>query len=244
VKDLSPDMRSEAHGRCLVIASTAVLTLLCGAGAAHADEPLEPAPPPMSGPPAPSARAAMAEDLTGYYRSERNTAFTFIGLGVVSAGVGTGLVATRGDFATGLGVAMISIGALEVLGSAFYAVQVGAELDHYTGVLAHDPVQFKNEEVVHIHGTTSRFFWYRASELLLVVAGAGVATYGFVSDRDVWKGVGIGVAGEAATFFVLDAFGSARAVDYEEHVKRFDPSVAFSIGDGARPWSLAVGGKF
>jgi hypothetical protein len=138
---------------------------------------------------------------------------------------------------------MISIGALEVLGSAFYAVQVGAELDHYSELFARDPAKFKSDETVHIHGTTSRFFWYRASELLLVVAGAGVATYGSVSDRDVWKGVGIGVAGEAATFFVLDAFGSARAVDYEEHVKRFDPSVAFSIGDGVRPWSLSVGGK-
>jgi len=230
-------MRSGVHGRCLAIASSAALAVLCGAPAASADEP----PAPTS---APSARAAMADDVAGYYRSERNTAFTFIGLGAVSAGVGTGLVATRGDFATGLGVAMISIGALEVLGSAFYAIQVGAELDHYSGVLARDPAQFKSEEAVHIHGTTSRFFWYRASELLLVVAGAGVATYGFVSDRDVWKGVGIGVAGEAATFFVLDAFGSARAVDYEEHVKRFDPSVAFSIGDGARPWSLAVGGNF
>ena len=54
----------------------------------------------------------------------------------------------------------------------------------------------------------------RASELALVVAGAGVATYGFVSDKDVCKGVGvgIGVAAGAATFFVLDAFGSARAV--------------------------------
>jgi len=41
-----------------------------------------------------------------------------------------------------------------------------------------------------------------------------------VSDKDVWKGVGvgvgvgvsIGVAAEAATFFVRDAFGFARAV--------------------------------
>jgi hypothetical protein len=226
-------MRNSVNGLSLALASSVALTLLAGSSVARADAPS-----------APSARAAMADDVAGYYRSERNTAFTFIGLGVVSAGVGTGLVATRGDFATGLGVAMISIGALEVLGSTFYAFQVGAELDHYSGVLARDPAQFKSDESVHIHGTTSRFFWYRASELALVVAGAGVATYGFVSDKDVWKGVGIGVAAEAATFFVLDAFGSARAVDYEEHVKRFDPSVAFSIGDGARPWSLAVGGAF
>ena len=240
-------MASRVHGRCLAIATAAALVVVGGAGAARADESGPPGPPAPAGPAAPgapSSRASMAEDVTGYYRSERTTAFTFIGLGVVSAGVGTGLVATRGDFATGLGVAMISIGALEVLGSAFYAVQVGAELDHYSGVLARDPAQFKSEEAAHIHGTTSRFFWYRASELVLVVAGAGLATYGFVSDRDVWKGVGIGVAGEAATFFVLDAFGSARAVDYEDHVKRFDPSVAFSVGDGVRPWALSLGGKF
>ena len=73
---------------------------------------------------------------------------------------------------------------------------------------------------------------------------AARAVRAVASDRDVWRGVGIGVAGEAATFFVLDAFGSARAVDYEEHVKRFDPSLAFSIGDGARPSSLALGGQF
>lgn len=235
-------MRRGANRLSLALASSVALALLTGSSAARADEP-RPATLPAV-PSAPSARAAMADDVAGYYRSERNTAFTFIGLGVVSAGVGTGLVATRGDFASGLGVAMISIGALEVLGSTFYAFQVGAEADHYAGVLARDPAQFKADESVHIHGTTSRFFWYRATELALVVAGAGVATYGFVSDKDVWKGVGIGVAAEAATFFVLDAFGSARAVDYEEHVQRFEPSVAFAIGDGARPWSLAVGGKF
>jgi hypothetical protein len=83
----------------------------------------------------------MAEGVTGYYRSERTTAFTFIGLGVVSAGVGTGLVATRGDFATGLGVAMISVGALEVLGSAFYAAQVAAELDHYAELRAREALR-------------------------------------------------------------------------------------------------------
>ena len=235
-------MRRGVHRGALALASVAsiasftALFVLGGETDARADEPSAPA--------AATGRAAMAEDVIGYYHSERNTALTFIGLGAVSAGVGTGLVVSGGDFATGLGVAMISIGALEVLGSAFYAVQVGNELDHYSGLLARDPAQFKSEEATHIHGTTSRFFWYRASELFLVLAGAGVATYGFVKDHDVWKGVGIGVAGEAATFFILDAFGSARAVEYEEHVKRFDPSVAFSIGDGVRPWSLAVSGKF
>jgi hypothetical protein len=180
-------MRNGVNELALHLGSSVALALLAGSSTARADAPSAPTTPA-------AARAAMAGDVAGYYRSERNTAFTFVGLGVVSAGVGTGLVATRGDFATGLGAAMISIGALEVLGSTFYAFQVGDELDHYSSVLARDPAQFKSDESVHIHGTTSRFFWYRASELALVVAGVGVATYGFVSDRDVWKGVGIGVA--------------------------------------------------
>jgi hypothetical protein len=159
-------MRRGANRLSLVLASSAALALLTGSSAARAHEPSPTTVP--AAPSAPSARAAMADDVAGYYRSERNTAFTFIGLGVVSAGVGTGLVATRGDFATGLGVAMISIGAIEVLGSTFYAFQVGAELDHYSGVLARDPAQLKNDESVHIHGTTSRFFWYRATELALI----------------------------------------------------------------------------
>ncbi len=223
-------MRSGMHGLCLAIACGAAWLALSYPRAACADEA--------------SARAAMADGVDGYYRSERNTAYTFIGLGAVSAGVGTGLVASRDDFATGLGVAMISIGALEVLGSTFYAFQVGAEQAHYADLLARDPVRFKDEEATHIQGTTSRFFWYRTGELVLVVAGAGVASYGFATDRDVWKGVGVGVAAEAATFFVLDLFGSSRAHDYEDQVKRFDPSVAFSIGDGVRPWSFEVGARF
>jgi hypothetical protein len=216
--------------RCLAILSGAlVLALASGAAADSA--------------PAVS-RGPIADDMTAYYRSERNTAFTFIGIGAVSAGVGTALVTTRKDFAVGLGFSMIGIGALEVLGSTFYALQVGAELDHYSELLARDPAAFKREEGGHIHGTTSRFFWYRTAELVLVIVGAGVATYGFASDKDVWKGAGIGVAGEAATFFVLDAFGASRAEDYEERVRQFDPTVAFSVGGGERPWSLSVSGRF
>jgi hypothetical protein len=40
--------------------------------------------------------------------------------------------------------------------------------------------------------------------------GRGVATYGFVSDKDVRKGASVAAAAEAATLFMLDAFGSDR----------------------------------
>ncbi|MBX3188514.1 MAG: hypothetical protein KF819_15975 [Labilithrix sp.] len=192
----------------------------------------------------PPGRAAIGEELHGYYVAERNTAFLFMGIGAASAGAGAVLATRDGDFARGLGWSLVAVGGLELLGAAFYAFQVDAEIDHYTGVLAKDPDAYKREESAHIHGTTSRFLYYRIGELVLAVAGTGLAIYGFAADEDVYKGVGLGIAVSALTFFILDGFGQSRAKRYEERVNRFDPSVAFSPGVGDRPWALTVGGRF
>jgi hypothetical protein len=198
--------------------------------------------------PAP-ARAPIGDEMRGYYASEKTTAFIFVGVGSASAVGGGVLLATAphggsGDFARGLGGSLLGVGALEAAGAAFYALQVGAESAHYEETLARDPSSYKREELTHIHGTTSRFVAYRLSELGLALAGAGVATYGFVKNQDTWKGVGIGVAAEAITFFTLDSFGQARAKDYEDQVRRFEPQVGVQVGGGARPWGMSVGGLF
>ena len=192
----------------------------------------------------PVSQASIGEDMRDYYRGERNTAFLFTGIGVASAAVGTVLATRETDFARGLGWSMIAVGGLEAIGATFYAFQVGAEVDHYEALLAKDPAAFQLEESKHIHGTTSRFFFYRTGELVLAVIGAGFATYGFASNRDVWKGAGIGIGGEALTFFILDAFGASRAHEYERRVNRFVPSVAFTPGGGARPWSVDLTARF
>jgi hypothetical protein len=200
------------------------------------------------GAPAPT-RPAIGDEMRGYYASEKTTAFIFVGVGSASAAAGGVLVGTaahgpNGDFGRGLGWSLLAVGALEAAGAAFYALQVVAETDHYEETLARDPSSYKREELTHIHGTTSRFVAYRLSELGLALAGAGVATYGFVKNQDTWKGVGIGVAAEAITFFTLDAFGQARAKEYEDQVRRFEPQVGVQVGGDQRPWGMSVGGLF
>jgi hypothetical protein len=206
---------------------------------------------------APCARAqsreAISEQMLDYYEGEKRTAIVFTGLGASSAGVGSVLVRRgtsgargegSGDWSRGLGWSMIALGSLEALGAVFYAFQVGREIEHYSMVLGADPSMFKNEELTHIHGTTSRFVYYRTSEVGLAILGAGLATYGFAANKDGWKGAGIGIAVEALTFFVLDSFGTARAEAYEETVKKFDPRVSLGVGGGERPWSLDLSARF
>jgi hypothetical protein len=192
----------------------------------------------------PAAGAGIGDGMRGYYQSEETTAYTFVGVGAASAAAGGILLTRPGDLARGLGGSLLALGVLEAAGAAFYAFQVDAEVEHYSATLARDPSAFKREEATHIHGTTTRFFAYRLGELALAVGGAGVATYGFAKDQDLWKGVGIGVAAEALTFFVLDAFGQARARAYEDEVQRFQPTIAVQVGGGDRPTTIGMSARF
>src|SRR5579883_2479930 len=127
-------------------------------------------------------------DLRDYYGGERTSAWVVLGIGVPAAVAGGVLAAQPGDFSRGLGWPMLTMGAVEAIGAVFYAVRVGGEIDHYESLLARDPAAYRAEELDHIEGTTSRFVGYRLGELAFTLAGAGIATYGFASWRDAWKG--------------------------------------------------------
>jgi hypothetical protein len=187
---------------------------------------------------------ATSDDLLAYYNSERITGLLFGGLGVASVGAGSVLVTRSGDFERGLGWSLVSLGALEILGGGFYALEVGGEIRHYSSSLKSDPAAFKVEEGAHIEGTISRFPIYRISELVVAAGGIGVAIYGFASKHPAWQGAGIGVAGEALSLFVLDAFGQARAHAYDRQIRRFQPTLSLSVGGGERPWGASMGGRF
>jgi hypothetical protein len=193
---------------------------------------------------APAARATIGDDMRGYYAGERNSAYVVGGLGVLALGGGSALVTRNNDFARGMGWAFLSIGAIDVIGAVFYAFQVRAQVEHYETLLAHDPADYKRVEYDHISGTTSRFLGYKLGELGLVLTGAGIATYGFASNRDAWKGAGIGVAAMALPVLVIDTINGARAARYRDNVHDFQPTVAVQPGVSGQPWSLAVSGRF
>ena len=182
----------------------------------------------------------MRRDLDGYYHGEQTSAYVIGGMGLAAAGGGAYLVTRKSDFARALGWTWIGMGGLETIGAAFYALQVDGEIDHYRAALARDPAAYRSEELDHMHGTSSRFTAYRATELGLVVAGAGMAIYGLVTKRDVWKGVGAGVVSLSLPLLVIDSVNNARANRYIDSVGRFQPSVAATPG-GLR---VALGGAF
>lgn len=214
----------------------APLAVALTAGLARADE-------------APVDKRAVAADLRSYYGGEARSAYAIMALSVASVGSGTFLVTRDSDFSRGLGWPLLTLGAVEGLGAIFYAFQVGAETRRYETALARDGAAFQRDELLHMRGTTTRFVFYRLTELALTLGGAGIATYGFATDRDVWKGAGIGVTAVALPFLIIDTVNNARAARYEDSVRRFDPA-----GEAPRkvdaawtpstPWMASYAGTF
>jgi hypothetical protein len=184
-------------------------------------------------------------DLLGYYGGERLSAYVVGGMGAAAAAGGGYLVTRDSDFARGLGWPWLVMGGLETVGAVFYGFQVGGEIDHYEGQLARDPATYRAEEIDHLRGTSSRFVVYRAVELGLTLGGAGAAGYGLATNRDAWKGAGVGVASLALPFFVIDTLNDARASRYLDEVRRYQPQIGVqpvrSAGGG---WMISMAGRF
>lgn len=185
-------------------------------------------------------------DLRGYYGGERASAIFVGALGAAAAGTGAYLVTRNSDLSRGLGWTWLGMGTLEVAGAIFYAATVSGEIDHYESALARNPGTYRAEEADHLRGTSSRFVIYRAVELSLTAAGAGLAAYGAAAGRGAFEGAGIGVASLSAPFFVIDTINDARASRYLQQVRGAEAGMP-AVSLGATPgggWGVTVGGRF
>ncbi len=187
-------------------------------------------------------RAAIDGDIISYYGGEATSAYVILGLSVAYLGAGVPLITLNSDFARGLGVPLLSLGVLEGIGAVFYAFQTHAELVHYRASLAGDPEGFRREELAHIEGTRSRFIYYRSIELALTLAGLGFGTYGFIANRDLYKGLGIGLFAIGLPFLIIDTINNGRLGRYHDRLLRFDPKLALQRDQ--QGWRLALNARF
>lgn len=183
--------------------------------------------------------------MRDYYAGEAFSAYVILGVGALSIAGGGILVTRDDDFARGFGWPVLVLGALEGVGAVFYAFQVHAEVRHYEASFAANPAGFRDEEITHMHGTTSRFVLYQATELGLFLSGAAIATYGYAANQNAWKGVGLGLATVGFPFLLIDEMNDDRAHEYLTTVDRFDPHAPRALAPAApTPWMLSYGTSF
>jgi hypothetical protein len=183
-------------------------------------------------------------NLRDYYGGERLSAYVIGGTAAAAASSGAYLATRDGAFSRALGWSWVGLGGFELVGAVAYALQVGAETDHYEAALARDPAAYRSEESDHLRGTASRFVIYRSVELAMVVGGTGALVYAAASGADAWKGAGLGVLTLSLPLAIIDTINNARTSRYLEQLAKLSPALAVQGGQRGPVYTLSLGAAF
>jgi hypothetical protein len=184
--------------------------------------------------------SAAESAMDDWFEGEKNEAFVFFGLGAVSAGTGAYLLTLDTDFSRGAGWTAIGFGAVEMLFATTYTLGLAPKHDELKDDLAENPSQYKKDELERMNAIADRFVIYRYTELGILVAGAGLATYGFVKDKKTLAGIGLVASAHAAIVLFLDYFAERRTHDYIDELEDFQPGAASSPLSLRRGWGFQI----
>ncbi|MGE0321124.1 MAG: hypothetical protein AB7K71_22855 [Polyangiaceae bacterium] len=192
-----------------------------------------------------SANAAQTQAaMDDWYSGERRDAYLFLGVGVLTAGGGTFLATRDDELAKGAGYTTLGLGVLTSILAITYNLSLDSKHDELTRDLKADPSGYKKRETQRLQGIADRFDLYRWAEIGAMFVGAGLASYGTLSDKEAFTGAGMALAGEALVLITLDYFASRRVHRYLDVVQDFDPATSSSALGGGGGFMLQHAGAF
>ncbi|MBI3201436.1 MAG: hypothetical protein HYZ29_07830 [Myxococcales bacterium] len=183
--------------------------------------------------------SAAATAMDDWFAGEKYEAFVFLGLGAASTGTGAYLLTRDTGFARGAGYTAIAFGAVEMIFATTYTLGLGPKHDELKGDLAKDQVKFRRDELDRMNAIADRFVLYRYTELGILAAGAGLATYGFVHEKPALAGIGVTAGVHAVLVLTLDYFAESRAHRYIRALEGYRPETTLQApGALRRGWGF------
>jgi hypothetical protein len=203
----------------------------------------------QSGPPLDSAQ--MAEAMHTYFAGERGAGPLFFGAGLLGVGAGTVMALKGGDITRGAGFPMIGLGLVQGIVGSTLLLGTNKRVAKQGAELAKDPAAWKRNESKRMDGVNRSLVALMVIEGVLIAAGTTTAVVAAQKECcRTLQGIGLGVAAESAVTLMLDIFAAARAQEYADNIRRFEPSssgAAFYEGGGAAPMSfrpISFSGRF
>jgi hypothetical protein len=179
--------------------------------------------------PAPAAAqidaATMRRDMHDYFSGETSEAWVFLGTGLLAGGIATYGFTRDDDQAALQGAAwpLAVVGVIQIAAGLVLFARTPGQVDDLDAQLDRDGAAFRTDELTRMETVNDQFDLLAITEIALIVAGAGVATYGFLDDEPFWAGVGAGIAIQAGAMLILDLLAAARADRYTASLEAFTP---------------------
>lgn len=158
-----------------------------------------------------------------YFNAEKKESLFFIGIGLSALLVSmVFLFGFSGAFYKGAAIPLALVGAL--LGVVGYTVYRRSDSDRIRNVYALDmnPAELKEKEWPRMQQVMFNFKIYRWTEILLLLAGAGIYLY-FIRDfsNDFWRGFGLALAIMSLIALVADYFAEKRGKMYLDGIRSY-----------------------
>jgi hypothetical protein len=195
----------------------------------------------------------MAAEMHTYFGGEKGAGTLVFSAGLAGMAGGTVMALRGGDITQGAGFPLIGIGVVQGIVGATLLLRTDKQVASLDAQLAKDPAAFKRDESKRMDGVTTTLFALMLVESALIVGGATTAVVAAQKDCcRTLQGVGLGLAAQSAVTLMIDLFAFARAREYADRVRRFEPSAgpAPSPG-GSAPMSrgpsfgpISFGGQF
>lgn len=155
-------------------------------------------------------------------------AFTLEGFGAAGAAASAFFLydGPRTELVRGWSIPVAVIGIVQAFaGGVFILARTPGQRADLDSQLTRDPAGYRRDELDRMERIRFQFHLVHVVEIVLAVAGAGVASYGVIAEDDLWTGIGLGTVTQVLVTFFLDMLGAARADGYSEALERFDPTL-------------------
>ncbi len=168
----------------------------------------------------PPSLEQMQQQMQSYFQAEKGESAFFIGFGALAIIAGIVFFTRDVPALRGASYPLVLVGLIQVgVGLGVY-LRTDKQQADLIAQMQSDRPRFLAEELPRMETVNRNFDLYKIIEIVLLVAGIGLALYGR-NARPLLMGVGAGLALEAAITLGLDLFAEARADRYTEMLRAF-----------------------
>lgn len=153
------------------------------------------------------------DPIQHYFNAERAESSLFIAMGLLSAGLALFFwFAMKKPLASGAAWPLLLIALIQVtVGTSVY-LRSPKDIERVQRFAQSDRPLIGSEEIPRMHQVMRNFVLYRWIEISLIVVG--ILLVWAAGPESFWRGVGIGLAVQAALMLMLDYFAEKRGGEY------------------------------
>lgn len=154
-----------------------------------------------------------------YFTAERQESLLFMLVGATALAVGVYfLMKMKQPFFTGMAYPLMVVALIQLTVGTTVYLRSPKDIVRVEHIMAKEPARIASEEIPRMHVVMKNFVIYRYVEMFLLLTGIGLALW--MAPHTLWKGVGVGLAIQAAFMLLLDFFAEQRGKHYLEYLQQ------------------------